>query len=233
MRLGQTIKEIRKENNMTQERFAELFCVTRQTVSNWENEKSYPDLLTLVAISDKFNISLDRMLKEDIKMTEELNKEIKYAKYMKIIMATIVGAVVVLAGIWYLTWSYYKTVTEDKFQNGLSNYEYSIDGNVQMGGYYIVRYDECTYFALPNQSMPAYFDFSTDFHAKNLACYIDVNGENVCISWARYDGEETKDSDCLVVIGEETTERALSESEKEKYAKIIEYGFDLYNAVYR
>ena len=50
MQLGQTIQKIRKENHLTQEEFAEIFHVTRQTVSNWENEKSYPDLLTLVAI---------------------------------------------------------------------------------------------------------------------------------------------------------------------------------------
>ena len=76
MQLGQTLKDIRKENNLTQEKFAELFNVTRQTVSNWENEKSYPDLLTLITISDKFNISLVQMLKEDIEMAEKLNKEI-------------------------------------------------------------------------------------------------------------------------------------------------------------
>ena len=55
MQLGQTIQKIRKENHLTQEEFAEIFHVTRQTVSNWENEKSYPDLLTLVAISDNFH----------------------------------------------------------------------------------------------------------------------------------------------------------------------------------
>lgn len=233
MQLGQTIKEIRKENNLTQEGFAALFHVTRQTVSNWENEKTYPDLLTLIAISDSFNISLDKMLKEDIKMTEKLNKEIKWAKHMKIIIAVIVGAFVVSAGIWYLTWNHYKTVTEQKFQNGLSKYDYSIDENVRMGGYYIIRYDESTYFALPNQSMPGYFDFSTDFHAKSVDCYMEINGEKVCISWGRYDGEKTKDSDILVVTDEKTGERELNESEKEQYAKVIEYGFDLYHAVYR
>lgn len=43
MRLGQTITELRKESNMTQEEFAQIFHVTRQTVSNWEKEKNYPD----------------------------------------------------------------------------------------------------------------------------------------------------------------------------------------------
>ena len=43
MKVGKTIFEIRKSNKMTQEEFANLFHVTRQTVSNWENEKSYPN----------------------------------------------------------------------------------------------------------------------------------------------------------------------------------------------
>lgn len=64
MKIGTKIIEIRKERNMTQEDFAKLFHVTRQTVSNWENEKSYPDLQTLVQISNEFDVSLDTMLKE-------------------------------------------------------------------------------------------------------------------------------------------------------------------------
>ena len=55
MQLGQMIAKIRKEQGMTQETFAKKFDVTRQTVSNWENEKSYPDLHTLIKISDEFN----------------------------------------------------------------------------------------------------------------------------------------------------------------------------------
>ena len=65
MQLGQMIAKIRKEQGLTQEAFAEKFHVTRQTVSNWENEKSYPDLRTLVKISDMFHISLDVLLKGD------------------------------------------------------------------------------------------------------------------------------------------------------------------------
>ena len=64
MQLGQTIQKIRKENHLTQEEFAEIFHVTGQTVSNWENEKSYPDLLTLVAISDNFHISLEMCIRD-------------------------------------------------------------------------------------------------------------------------------------------------------------------------
>ncbi len=82
MQLGQTIVKIRKDNGLTQEDFANKYNVTRQTVSNWENEKSYPDLLTLVKISDDFGISLDTMLKENPNMTEEMNKDMKLGKVL-------------------------------------------------------------------------------------------------------------------------------------------------------
>ena len=64
MNIGQRIADIRKENNLTQEEFGDIFHVTRQTVSNWETEKNYPDLKILVDISDHFQISLDQLLKE-------------------------------------------------------------------------------------------------------------------------------------------------------------------------
>ena len=64
MSIGKTILNVRKEKGMSQEEFGELFHVTRQTVSNWENEKNYPDLNTLVTMSDMFEISLDKLLKE-------------------------------------------------------------------------------------------------------------------------------------------------------------------------
>lgn len=75
MNIGNQISNIRKEQKLTQEEFGRLFHVTRQTVSNWENEKSYPDLQILVDISNRFEISLDTLLKEDIKMVKAMDRE--------------------------------------------------------------------------------------------------------------------------------------------------------------
>ena len=58
MNIGNQILNIRKENQLTQEEFGKLFHVTRQTVSNWENGKSYPDLQVLVDISNQLQIFL-------------------------------------------------------------------------------------------------------------------------------------------------------------------------------
>lgn len=75
MNLGNQILTIRREQQLTQEKFGELFHVTRQTVSNWENEKSYPDLQVLIDIGNRFEISLDTLLKEDVKMVKAIDRE--------------------------------------------------------------------------------------------------------------------------------------------------------------
>ncbi len=75
MKIGTQILHIRQEHHLTQEQFGVLFHVTRQTVSNWENEKSYPDLQTLIGISDHFSISLDALLRRDTKLVETIDKE--------------------------------------------------------------------------------------------------------------------------------------------------------------
>lgn len=80
MEVGKRIAEIRKENRMSQEQFGQLFHVTRQTVSNWENAKSYPDLQTLVKISELFEITMDELLKENVPMVQKIDKERKAGK---------------------------------------------------------------------------------------------------------------------------------------------------------
>lgn len=59
----------------SQEELAEKIYVTRQTISNWENEKSYPDIHSLLLLSSLFNVSLDQLIKGDIEiMKKEINK---------------------------------------------------------------------------------------------------------------------------------------------------------------
>ncbi len=100
MELGKRIAEIRKEHNLTQEGLAEICSVTRQTISNWENGKSYPDLETLVLISDTFDVSLDAMLKGDRKMVSEITKEQKQGRNSTIKMiAAVVAAIVIITGL--------------------------------------------------------------------------------------------------------------------------------------
>ena len=57
--IGCKIKAARIEKKLTQEQVAELLGVSRQTISNWENEKSYPDIISVIKMSEYYDISLD------------------------------------------------------------------------------------------------------------------------------------------------------------------------------
>lgn len=63
MNIGTKIKNARIGAKLTQEQAAEALGVSRQTVSNWENEKTYPDIVSVIKMSDLFEISLDHLLK--------------------------------------------------------------------------------------------------------------------------------------------------------------------------
>lgn len=94
MNIGKEISNIRKGQKLTQEEFGRLFHVTRQTVSNWENEKSYPDLQILIDISDRFEISLDTLLKGDPKMVKTIDREriLGTIKHERSVMDSFTGA---------------------------------------------------------------------------------------------------------------------------------------------
>ena len=64
MEIGAKIKEARIRTGLTQEQAAEALGVSRQTISNWENEKTYPDIVSVVKMSDLYAVSLDRLLKD-------------------------------------------------------------------------------------------------------------------------------------------------------------------------
>ncbi|MGX7775847.1 helix-turn-helix domain-containing protein [Streptococcus pluranimalium] len=70
MKIGQHIYQLRTTQNLTQEELASKVYVTRQTVSNWERGYSYPDLQSLMTISEYFNISVHELLKEDLPTIE-------------------------------------------------------------------------------------------------------------------------------------------------------------------
>ena len=83
MELGKQIRKYRIEGNLSQEELADKVFVSRQTISNWENDKNYPDINSLVLMSEVFHVSLDVLVKGDL---ERMKKEIdtqEYAEFQK------------------------------------------------------------------------------------------------------------------------------------------------------
>lgn len=83
MGIGKKLKNARIEAGLTQEKAAEKINVSRQTISNWENEKSYPDIISVIALSDLYSVSLDELLKGDQKMAEHLEESTNVVKSNK------------------------------------------------------------------------------------------------------------------------------------------------------
>lgn len=71
MELSRTIRKLRSEKGWSQETLAEKAYVSRQTVSNWENEKSLPDVHSLLILGDIFGVSLDELIKGDVETMKE------------------------------------------------------------------------------------------------------------------------------------------------------------------
>ena len=113
MEIGKKLKNARIEAGLTQEKAAEKINVSRQTISNWENEKSYPDIISVIALSDLYSVSLDELLKGDQKMAEHLeestnvvesNKKLTGAILLNIILMILLIALNMLLpeGTYYL-----------------------------------------------------------------------------------------------------------------------------------
>lgn len=114
MELGNQIKVYRQEAHLSQEELANRVYVSRQTISNWENDKSYPDVNSLVLLSEIFQISLDKLIKGDIEVMknviqkEEIEKMNRYGKiYTIMLIVTVVSAVPLFMwlGVWaFIPW---------------------------------------------------------------------------------------------------------------------------------
>ena len=71
MYISKRLKELRTLNGFSQEKLAELLDVSRQTISSWENERSYPDVHNLIMLCDVYSVSLDDLMKGDIEIMKK------------------------------------------------------------------------------------------------------------------------------------------------------------------
>lgn len=99
MEIGTKLKNARAKSGLTQEKVAEEIGVTRQSMSNWENGRSYPDIVSVIKLSDLYSVSLDELLKEDNKMIEHLDDSTNIVKSRKRLTRFI------MAGAYLLIWT--------------------------------------------------------------------------------------------------------------------------------
>ena len=106
MNLGSQIKKYRSELSISQDELAEKLFVSRQSVSNWENDKTYPDIKSLLLLSEVFQVSLDQLVKGDLEImkkeisTQELANFEKDTKIMTVFYALMLITSIPLAHFW-------------------------------------------------------------------------------------------------------------------------------------
>ena len=135
-KIGNLIKELRKKNNLTQEKFAEKYGVTYQAVSKWENGKNIPDISLLKQICDDYNINIDDLL--DGRTSYKKNK--KKLLIIGIIISIILIVVLVSFLVFHDDSFTFKTLTSN-----CSNFEISgsIAYNKSKSYLYISNIDYC------------------------------------------------------------------------------------------
>lgn len=98
MEIEKKLKEAREASGFTQEQVAQAVMVSRQTISNWENGKSLPDIISIIKLSDLYEISMDELLKSDRKMQTKIEKDATIAQTnKKVIFVTTIFTLISLA----------------------------------------------------------------------------------------------------------------------------------------
>lgn len=103
MRIADKIKDARIKKEYTQEQAAENLMVSRQTISNWENGKSLPDVISIIRMSDLYEVSLDELLKGDKRLMEKMERDAMAVKAEKKIVkfawvSIVLGVIVIILG---------------------------------------------------------------------------------------------------------------------------------------
>lgn len=91
MNIGKRLKDARIESGYTQEQVAEQLDVSRQTISSWENGRTFPDIVSVVSLSDIYDVSLDAFIKGDEKMLEHLEESTNIVKSNKKLLFAIIA----------------------------------------------------------------------------------------------------------------------------------------------
>ena len=100
MELGAHIKEHRKEKGLSQDDLAEAIYVSRQTISNWETGRTYPDVQSLLLLSYVFDVTVDSLIKGDVEaMAEKMDQAVK--EYHRVSTVAVVSAVLCMVLVFW------------------------------------------------------------------------------------------------------------------------------------
>lgn len=93
MELGSQIKQYRKRDKLSQEELARKIYVSRQSISNWENDRSYPDIHNIMMMSVLFKVSIDDLVQGDVNVMKHDMAKKNWNKWSYIMILTFIVSV--------------------------------------------------------------------------------------------------------------------------------------------
>lgn len=120
MTIGKNIAQSRKNNHWTQKHLAELMHVSDKTISSWENERTYPDISSLIQLSEYLDLSLDELIKGDMNMVKSIDENLEEGRKWKkwkwlIIVTSILVSGFILLNISWVLWTNHRQAELDNY----------------------------------------------------------------------------------------------------------------------
>lgn len=116
MSFAENLKQLRKENGLSQEDLAEILDVSRQAVSKWEQGNGYPEVEKLLLLSNKLNVSLDNLMSAEINQCAD-NKS-----------TNVTGTITITSPNENVICTCYKVLSSGKMRGGKSSPKYALYG---------------------------------------------------------------------------------------------------------
>lgn len=106
MNFSKQLKMYRERDGYSQEELAQKIYVTRQSISKWENDHTYPDIHNLIALSTLFDVTLDELVKGDVeKMKKSMDREKMDKLTWVMLIFTVLTAISIV--LFVETWGWY------------------------------------------------------------------------------------------------------------------------------
>ena len=116
MSFAENLKQLRKENQLSQEELAEILDVSRQAVSKWEQGIGYPEVEKLLILSSKLNISLDSLMATSITQKSDVENK------------KVTGIITITAPFEHVIATCHKVIASGKMAGGKSSPQYALFG---------------------------------------------------------------------------------------------------------
>ncbi|KRL41211.1 helix-turn-helix domain-containing protein [Lacticaseibacillus manihotivorans] len=107
MIIGEQLRNAGHQHQLSQEQIAEILGVSRQTISNWETSKSYPDIERVMRLAEIYHLSLDELLRGDQQMVKTWMAEtnvVRAGKWLGLLLALNVALAVALTFFVQVPW---------------------------------------------------------------------------------------------------------------------------------